>query len=74
MRKLRGSAFTRWYETREREAIEQAIEVLQTPNAGVEWGTVLPGIDRHLRARRAASILENFLDLAERVRGANGDA
>lgn len=72
MRKLRGSAYKRWYETREREAVEQALAVLREP---VQlWGTsrALPGIIQHLRATKAASILENFLDLAERVRG-NGN-
>jgi hypothetical protein len=71
MRKLRGNAFERWYESREREAIEQAAAVLREPIR--PWGAALPGLDIHLRAKKAASILENFLDLAERVRGANGD-
>jgi hypothetical protein len=72
MRRLTGTAFSRWYDAREREAIEQARAILREPIR--PWGVALPGIDRHLRAQKAASVLENFLDLADRVRGVNGDA
>jgi hypothetical protein len=72
MRRLTGSAFSRWYEMREREAIEQARAILREPIR--PWGIALPGLDRHLRAQKAANVLETFLDLAARVRGGNGDA
>jgi hypothetical protein len=71
MRKLRGTAFKRWEESRDREAIELAKGVLQE-----EWalpGNALPGLARTMRARRAADILWVYALTWEMMRGANGD-
>jgi hypothetical protein len=65
MRKLNGSAFKRWYDKREREVINQAIEIMRETEFLPT--SAFPEFSYYLRARHAANVLVAFNDLATRV-------
>ena len=67
MRRLNGTAFKRWYAKREREVIDQVVSIMREFEFVEEIENTFPEIETHLRARRAVSVIEAFVDLADRV-------
>lgn len=74
MKRLRGNAYKRWYEARERETLDHVKAVLrEASDQRSQYTIAFPEIQRQIWAETATGIIVAFLDLADRVREANGN-